>query len=123
MARIGLIGYGYLGSYVYEQIQTWPELGLDIAFVYNRSPQKLAHPDITRRHGAAFLAHTDYMPLSLTCLAETALERTLLAAAVQNDSRLYVLDRLLATEPYEYLVKPIRDRALRNALTAALAQR
>jgi hypothetical protein len=34
-----------------------------------------------------------------------------------------VLDRLLATEPYEYLVKPIRDRALRNALTAALAQR
>ena len=30
------------------------------------------------------------MPLSLTCLAETALERTLLAAAVQNDSRLYV---------------------------------
>jgi aspartate dehydrogenase len=65
MARIGLIGYGYLGSYVYEQIQTRPELGLDIA-------------------------HTDYMPLSLTCLAETALERTLLAAAVQNDSRLYV---------------------------------
>ena len=53
MARIGLIGYGYLGSYVYEQIQTRPELGLDIAFVYNRSPQKLAHPDITRRHGAA----------------------------------------------------------------------
>ena len=42
MARIGLIGHGYLGAYVYEQIQTQPKLGLDIAFVYNRSPARLA---------------------------------------------------------------------------------
>ena len=116
MARIGLIGHGYLGAYVYEQIQTRPELGLDIAFVYNRSPARLAdldpahildnlddfaarapdlvvelaHPDITRQHGAAFLATTDYMPLSLTCLADAELERNLLAIAQDNDTRLYV---------------------------------
>ena len=116
MARIGLIGHGYLGTYVYEQIQTRPELGLEIAFVYNRSPARLAdlapehiladladfavrapdlvvelaHPDITHDYGAAFLAQTDYMPLSLTGLANAELERTLLATAAQNDTRLYV---------------------------------
>ena len=116
MARIGLIGHGYLGAYVYEQIQTQPKLGLDIAFVYNRSPARLAelasehvltdlpdfaarapdlivelaHPDITRQHGTAFLGTTDYMPLALTCLADAELERTLLATAQQNDTRLYV---------------------------------
>ena len=41
-ARIGIIGYGYIGSYVYEQITTRPELGLEIAFVYNRTREKLA---------------------------------------------------------------------------------
>ena len=41
MARIGLIGFGYLGSFVYEQMTTRPELGLDVAFVYNRSAERL----------------------------------------------------------------------------------
>ena len=41
MARVGLIGFGYLGSFVYEQMTTRPELGLDVAFVYNRSAERL----------------------------------------------------------------------------------
>ena len=116
MARIGLIGHGYLGAYVYKQIQTRRELNLDIAFVYNRSQGRLgevdpahvladladfasrapdlvvelAHPEITRLYGDAFLAQTDYMPLSLTCLADAELEHELLHTAQQNDTRLYV---------------------------------
>jgi len=116
MARIGLIGHGYLGAYVYKQIQTRRELNLDIAFVYNRSQGRLgevdpahvladladfasrapdlvvelAHPAITRLYGDAFLAQTDYMPLSLTCLADAELEHELLHTAQQNDTRLYV---------------------------------
>ena len=75
--RIGLIGYGYIGRYIYEQIVTRPELGLQIGFVHNRSAEavaelptdivledvgdfagcgvdlivELAHPDVTRLHG------------------------------------------------------------------------
>ena len=45
MARIGLIGHGYLGAYVYKQIQTRRELNLDIAFVYNRSQGRLGEVD------------------------------------------------------------------------------
>ena len=98
--RIGLVGYGYIGAYVYEQITTRPDLGLDIAFVHNRSPGRVAglppehvledlgafagrdpdlvvevaHPDITRDHGGAFLQTADYMPLSLTAFADAELE-------------------------------------------------
>ena len=114
--RIGIVGYGYIGSYVYGQLAQRPELGLDIAFVHNRSPGKvaalpsavvlenlddfpgrradliveLAHPDVTRTHGTAFLAQADYMPLSLTALADAALERALLDTAERCGKRLYV---------------------------------
>ena len=116
MARIGLIGFGYLGSFVYEQMTTRPELGLDVAFVYNRSAERLkgvspehvlddlhsfaerepdlvvelAHPDISREHGGAFLSRADYMPLSLTCLADADLERSLLDTAGRSGTRLCV---------------------------------
>ena len=116
MARVGLIGFGYLGSFVYEQMIARPELGLDVAFVYNRSVERLqdvhpehilgdlhnfaernpdlvvelAHPDISRQFGGAFLACADYMPLSLTCLADVDLERYLLDTAGDNSTRLCV---------------------------------
>ena len=116
MARVGLIGFGYLGSFVYEQMTTCPELGLDVAFVYNRSAERLqdvypeyilgdlqnfaerepdlvvelAHPDISRQFGSAFLACADYMPLSLTCLADAYLERSLLDTAADNGTHLCV---------------------------------
>ena len=114
--RIGIIGFGYIGSYVYEQITTRSALGLDIAFVYNRTREKLAglpsdriledlddfagrnadlivelaHPGITLDHGTAFLEQTDYMPLSLTALADARVERDLLATAEKNGTRLYI---------------------------------
>jgi aspartate dehydrogenase len=116
MARIGIVGFGYLGSYIYEQIRTRPELGLDVAFVSNRSQARLeqvprelildqledaaergpdlvvelAHPDISRQYGRAFLSCADYMPLSLTCLADASVERSLLQAARDSGTRLCV---------------------------------
>jgi len=114
--RIGIVGYGYIGKYVYEQITSRPELGLEVAFVYNRSPEKtaalpagillekledfasrgaeliveLAHPDITLKHGMAFLQKTDYMPLSLTALADAQVEKRLTDTAGQHGTRLYI---------------------------------
>ena len=114
--RVGIVGYGLIGSYVYEQIVTRPELGVDVAFVHNRTPEKvthlpskvvlgdlgdfarrepdlvveLAHPVVTAAHGAAFLRHTDYMPLSLTAFADAVLERTLLDTARAHGTRLYI---------------------------------
>lgn len=114
--RIGIIGYGYIGKYVYEQLTSRPELGLEVAFVYNRSPEKvaglpprlvldelahfadrgadlvveLAHPRVTQEYGAALLAVTDYMPLSMTALADAALEQLLLDTARRHDTCLYI---------------------------------
>ena len=115
-ARIGIIGYGYIGSYVCEQIQTRPKLGLDVAFVYNRTREKLAdlspdlvlenladfepreadlivelaHPAITREYGTAFLEQTDYMPLSLTAFADAQVEQDLREQAEKNNPCLYI---------------------------------
>lgn len=114
--RIGIIGYGYIGNYVYKQLTSRPELGLEVAFVYNRSREKiaalppeialekledfaskgadliveLAHPRITQEHGTTFLQQTDYMPLSLTALADAQLEQQLLETARRHDTCLYI---------------------------------
>ena len=114
--RIGIVGFGYIGAYVYEQITSRPDLGLEVAFVHNRSRAKvaalppavvlddladfasrgadliveLAHPRVTQEYGAAFLRHTDYMPLSLTALADAPLEKGLLETAGKHGTCLYV---------------------------------
>ena len=94
--RIGLIGFGYVGRGCFERIAGGGVPGLEVAFVHNRSPGALAgvppekilsrlddfaacgadlivemaHPEITRRFGATFLRSADYMPLSVTALAD-----------------------------------------------------
>lgn len=114
--RIGIVGFGLIGSYVYRRISTRPELGLEVAFVHNRNPEKvehlprevtlddlgdfaerepdliveLAHPSVTVAYGARFLHHTDYMPLSLTALADAELERKLLDTARSHGTRLFI---------------------------------
>jgi predicted dinucleotide-utilizing enzyme len=114
MKRIGLIGYGFIGAALYRAITSAEHRGLEIAFVWNRSPAKLAevrpelrladladieqvgadlvvecaHPQITVEHGPALLALADYMPLSATALADDALRSALVGAAVANGHRL-----------------------------------
>ncbi len=115
-ARIGLIGLGYVGRYVYDQITSRPELGLEVAFVYDLAAERLrgvrgelvlpaikdfasrrphlvvemAHPSVTRQCGEMFLRETDYMPLSMTAFADEALQQQLLETARNNGTCLFV---------------------------------
>ena len=114
--RIGLIGFGHLGRSIYERIAAEPGLGIEIAFVWNRSADKLAdvptdlqlasldeaadrtpdliievaHPGITRDHGARFLEHADYLPLSVSALVDDALYKRLSDTASAHGTRLLI---------------------------------
>lgn len=114
--RIGIIGLGFVGRYVYEQILARPELGLEVAFVHNRSADKLnaiptehiledladfdscaadlivelAHPSVSRNYGAAFLSKTDYMILSVTALADAGTEAAMTTACKANGTHLFI---------------------------------
>ncbi len=114
MARIGLAGFGFIGAGLYRAISGGECPGLEIAFAWNRSADKLvgvredlilhdladfgrrapdliveaAHPDISRAHAAAFLERCDYMPLSVTALADDALRARLVDAAERSGHHL-----------------------------------
>merc|ERR550519_1726181 len=106
MVKVGVVGYGHLGQYLVAAIQSQPEL--DLAWVWNRSAGALrgrlddqyvledlddcgrnnpdvivegAHPDVTRRYGAKFLAVADFLIGSPTALADRGLEDELRRAA------------------------------------------
>jgi aspartate dehydrogenase len=115
-ARIGLIGLGYIGRYIYDQIRSRPDLGLEVAFVHELAAERLAglpaevvlrdieafasrypdlvvemaHPGVTRQFGEMFLRQTDYMPLSMTAFADEGLERRLLETARSNGTCLFI---------------------------------
>jgi aspartate dehydrogenase len=115
-ARIGLIGLGYIGRYVYDQITSRPELGLEVAFVHELAAERLsalptdlvladihafasrrpdlvvemAHPAVTRQSGEMFLQQTDYMPLSMTAFADEDLQQRLLETARHSGTRLFI---------------------------------
>ncbi|WP_137752382.1 aspartate dehydrogenase domain-containing protein [Sphingopyxis sp. L1A2A] len=113
--RIGLIGFGFIGAELYQRIAADPGSG-EVVFVHNRTPSRLtaippelilhdlagaadfapdliveaAGPDVTRDHGATFLAFADYLPLSLTALADDALRERLCDAAAQSGQSLLI---------------------------------
>lgn len=109
MTRVGIIGFGFIGRALLAGIsgEAGAAIGLSPAFVHTRSgapggvaPElvcadleraaefrpdlivEVAHPSVTLRHGTAFLAHADYMPLSLTALAEPGMLDALTAATM-----------------------------------------
>lgn len=114
--RIGLIGFGFIGKQVYERIVNDPSLALDVAFVHNRSEAALAtvphdlrlqrlddmasrsadlvvemaHPSYTERWGQRILAASDYLPLSVTALADDALRDALVRQARDAGTSLLV---------------------------------
>src|SRR5262249_54306685 len=97
--RIGIVGFGFIGKHLYQRLMQGAEPGLSVAFVWNRSPGKIAgvplglilrdlaeatekradlivevaHPEVTRAHGAEFVAAADYLITSVTALADDAL--------------------------------------------------
>jgi len=114
MARVGLVGFGFIGAGLYRAIRTGEHKGLEVAFVWNRTRDKLAevakdlvlenlpdfaarkpdliveasHPDISREYGEKFLTQADYMPLSVTALADDALRERMSAAASRSGHHL-----------------------------------
>jgi len=114
--KIGLIGFGFIAGYIYREITTRPELGLDIAFVWNRSPEKLkeipsdlvldnlsdfasraadlvvemAHPSVSRDYAKAILSNTNYMMLSVTAMADPELSAELIGTAQTNGTSLFI---------------------------------
>ena len=114
--RIGLVGFGFIGAGLYRAIAAGDHAGLDIAFVHNRTSAMLdgipraliatdladiarfgadlivesAHPAITVAHGADFLRGADYMPLSVTALADDSLRESLEAVAAAHGRRLLI---------------------------------
>jgi aspartate dehydrogenase len=113
--RIGLIGFGFIGAELYRRISAEPT-SAEIAFVHNRSLDKLATvppsliledledfrrfapdlivevagPEVSRLHGEAFLQFANYMPLSLTALADDGLRQRLCDTAARFGHSLFV---------------------------------
>jgi hypothetical protein len=113
--RVGIVGYGYIGRFIAERIAASGGR-FETAFVYNRSAAALegldpalrlgdladaesrrpglivecAHASISARYGKTFLQCADYMPLSVTALADDALRERLEAAAAAHGTRLLV---------------------------------
>jgi aspartate dehydrogenase len=103
--RVGLIGFGFIGAQVYRRIRATPSYGLEVAFVHNRSPERLgevppglvlpdladlpeaelvvemAHPRYTDEWGEHILRRASYLPLSVTALADDGLRERLIAQA------------------------------------------
>ncbi|XP_072298704.1 aspartate dehydrogenase domain-containing protein [Eucyclogobius newberryi] len=118
LLRIGVVGYGHLGQFLVEKILSeGPGVGLELAFVWNRNPDKLkdmfskqfiledlssfaerrcdvivevCHPHIVKEFGVRFLAKSHFMVGSPSALSDPALNHDLRQAAQQNDRTVYV---------------------------------
>ena len=112
--RIGIIGFGYIGQAIYQRVLAEP--GLEVAFAWNRSPDRLAglpdtvvlddldgiagrnpdlviemaHPAVTAAWGEAILAECDYLALSVTALADQRLHDALLSVCATSGRSLFI---------------------------------
>jgi aspartate dehydrogenase len=114
--RIGLIGFGQMGSFVYQEITAKPELGLEIAFVNEIDSEKrkdlpegivlndmkkfhekdvdlvveVAHPQAVHTYGEKILSKVNMLAFSVTALADPVLEETLLHTAEKCGTTLFI---------------------------------
>ena len=113
MRKIGIVGYGKLGKHLCTAIAKTE--GLELAFVWNRNAMaigpeipfekriedvsafrkfpcdlivEVAHPIISKKWGAEFLQHCDYMIGSPTALADKETEESVLYG--NNTNGLYI---------------------------------
>jgi aspartate dehydrogenase len=116
LKRVGIIGMGFIGAQAYRRISGMRAFGLEIAFVCDRDQARLegcppelvlaepadaalrrpdliveaAGPAVVRENGARLLAVADLVPLSVSALADAAVERTLREAARASGHRLLI---------------------------------
>jgi aspartate dehydrogenase len=114
--RIGLIGYGQIGTAVHQMIAADPANGMEVVFVHDQLAERLkdvprnlvledlgkfadrkpdlvvemAHPDVTRQWGAAILEKTNYMFISVTALADQGMEEKLLEITQRCGTRAFI---------------------------------
>lgn len=112
--RIGIVGYGGIGRGLAAYVLQDPRL--DLAFAYNRTPERLAdvdpelvctdltlwrdfgptlvveaaHPSITEEYGADFVASADYLPVSTSVLVDDDLRERLVRVARSSGTRLHL---------------------------------
>ncbi|WCL53323.1 aspartate dehydrogenase domain-containing protein [Gimibacter soli] len=115
MIRVGLVGFGFIGEGIFRRLTALPE-AYEVAFVHVRSKRPLAGvpsplvltdlaqagdaapdlivemagPDVTVRYGEALLEVADYMPLSLTALADDAMLARLTEAANEHGHAMHI---------------------------------
>ena len=114
--RIGLIGFGQIGSFLYREIGSHPEFGLEVAFVHEAIKERVAalpgeirlermedfgkfgvdlvaevaHPDAVRSYGPLILGETDFFMLSVTAMADPSVEERLRGLARSKGRKLYI---------------------------------
>ncbi|XP_053471168.1 aspartate dehydrogenase domain-containing protein isoform X1 [Ictalurus furcatus] len=116
--RVGIVGYGHLGQFLVERIQKEGlEVGLGLAFVWNRNADKLSgsvpndlvltelsdfthknanvivevcHPQIVKDFGGRFLSHAHFLVGSPSALSDSQLNEELRLTAKQHGHTLYV---------------------------------
>jgi aspartate dehydrogenase len=114
--RIGIIGFGQIGSFLYQEITQHPEYGLEIAFVHEAVRERVeklprgivlermedfgrynvdlvaevAHPDAVRNYGPLILEKTDFFMLSVTAMADSALENKLQELSKKYGRKLFI---------------------------------
>ena len=120
--RVGIVGLGFVGSRVYERLAADEVAGAEVAFVCERDSGRLAElpselvlesldgiaerevdlvvecasPSVTLEYGRDLLAKADYMPLSVSALADDRLREELLATAHDAGTRLLIPHGALA---------------------------
>jgi aspartate dehydrogenase len=113
--RVGIVGFGTIGQGLYTALQDRSH-GIAVAFVHARDPTRLAgvpqhlvahdlaamraarpdlvieaaHPNVTRASGAAILEFADYLPVSVSGLADASLLTSLLAQARNHGTHLLI---------------------------------
>jgi aspartate dehydrogenase len=112
--RVGLIGYGQIGSVVRDMIDI-NDNGMEVVFIHDQDTSRLqdlgdlgledlskfderradlvvemAHPTVTREWGTRILEKTNYMFISVTALADRELEEAIEATSKQHGTRAYV---------------------------------
>ncbi|KAK6466733.1 putative L-aspartate dehydrogenase [Huso huso] len=120
MRRVGIVGYGHLGNFLLGSSGQTEGRSLGLTFslrLWNRSFEKLiignvsfiiiffnlfsfnrksdlivevAHPQIAKDYGTAFLTHSNFMIGSPTALADSDLETRLRETAKHHGNTLYV---------------------------------